>query len=201
MDSVLKSNQKQCSRCKDFKSLKSFHKDKNRNLGITPACKKCRAIKTDLAKDLDQKRKKLWYLANKELTIQRSKIWALENKERDRKLRNRYKRQKRKINPLYKLKENLRGRLLSAFKVKSWKKDTRFNSYIGCSKEELFIFIESKFKEGMNWNNYGLRGWHVDHVIPLVSAKSEEEMYKLAHYTNLQPLWAKENLSKGSKCP
>lgn len=51
----------------------------------------------------------------------------------------------------------------------------------------------------MNWDNRGLYGWHIDHIIPLSSAKTEEEVYKLCHYTNLQPLWAKENLSKGNK--
>jgi hypothetical protein len=51
----------------------------------------------------------------------------------------------------------------------------------------------------MSWDNYGFYGWHIDHVIPLSSAKTEEEVYKLCHYTNLQPLWAEDNLKKGSK--
>jgi hypothetical protein len=51
----------------------------------------------------------------------------------------------------------------------------------------------------MNWDNYSFRGWHIDHIIPLTSAKNEEELIKLCHYTNLQPLWAKDNLSKGGR--
>jgi hypothetical protein len=51
----------------------------------------------------------------------------------------------------------------------------------------------------MNWDNYGVYGWHIDHIIPLTTAKDEFEIYKLCHYTNLQPLWSEENLSKGGK--
>jgi hypothetical protein len=51
----------------------------------------------------------------------------------------------------------------------------------------------------MTWDNYGVGGWEIDHIIPLASAKTEEEVYKLCHYTNLQPLWANENFKKGKK--
>ena len=70
---------------------------------------------------------------------------------------------------------------------------------IGISFDELKIYLESKFIEGMTWSNYGFNGWHIDHIIPLSSAENEEEIYKLCHYTNLQPLWAEENLKKGKK--
>ena len=70
---------------------------------------------------------------------------------------------------------------------------------VGLSSEELKIYIESKFLEGMTWENYGLHGWHIDHIIPLSSVKTEDEIIKLCHYTNLQPLWAKDNLSKHNK--
>ena len=63
----------------------------------------------------------------------------------------------------------------------------------------LKSYLESKFIDGMSWENYGLYGWHIDHIIPLSSAKTEDEFYKLCHYTNLQPLWAKDNWKKGNK--
>jgi hypothetical protein len=61
-----------------------------------------------------------------------------------------------------------------------------------CSLEELKSHLEKQFKQGMTWSNHSLKGWHVDHIIPLSSAKSIKELEKLSHYTNLQPLWAKE---------
>ena len=68
---------------------------------------------------------------------------------------------------------------------------------VGCSPEFVKEHLEKQFIEGMTWENQGK--WHIDHIIPLSSAKTEEEVYKLCHYTNLQPLWAEDNLKKGSK--
>jgi uncharacterized protein with gpF-like domain len=72
---------------------------------------------------------------------------------------------------------------------------------LGCSIPELKTYLESKFQEGMSWDNYCYRGWHIDHIIPLSSFNLQirEEFLKANHYTNLQPLWAEENLKKGSK--
>ena len=69
----------------------------------------------------------------------------------------------------------------------------------GCSKDELFKYLESKFIEDMTWDNYGK--WHIDHIRPCASFNLEnsEEQIECFHYTNLQPLWAKDNISKGSK--
>ena len=91
----------------------------------------------------------------------------------------------------------LRRRMLHIFERKGWKKDIRTLEHIGCSPKELKEHLEKQFKGGMNWDNRG--EWHIDHIIPLSSAKTKEELIKLNHYSNLQPLWAKENLCKGSK--
>ena len=68
---------------------------------------------------------------------------------------------------------------------------------VGCSPQELKIYLEQKFINDMSWENQGK--WHIDHIIPLSSAKTEEELYKLCHFTNLQPMWANDNIKKGSK--
>ena len=72
-------------------------------------------------------------------------------------------------------------------------------NYLGCDYVCLVAHLESLFQEGMTWENYGKNGWHMDHVIPLARAKTEEELIPLLHYSNLQPLWAFDNLSKGDR--
>ena len=76
------------------------------------------------------------------------------------------------------------------------KKNKTFD-IVGCSPESLKEHLEKQFTNGMTWDNRS--EWHIDHIIPLSSAKTEEELYKLCHYSNLQPLWAGDNLSKGNK--
>ena len=72
---------------------------------------------------------------------------------------------------------------------------------LGCSPKELKKHLENQFTEGMTWDNYGLKGWHMDHITPLDSfdLKDEQEYLEACHYTNLQPLWAIDNLSKGNR--
>ena len=70
---------------------------------------------------------------------------------------------------------------------------------IGCSPKELKKHLENNWAVGMNWNNYGFYGWHIDHIIPVSSANNKKELYVLFHHTNLQPLWARENLKKSNK--
>jgi hypothetical protein len=78
-----------------------------------------------------------------------------------------------------------------------YKKTTKTFSILGAEYEIVKLHLENQFKNGMTWENHG--EWHIDHIIPMSSAKNEDELYKLNHYTNLQPLWAKENLQKGAK--
>lgn len=70
---------------------------------------------------------------------------------------------------------------------------------VGIELNDLKNHIEKQFTEGMNWDNYGVYGWHIDHIIPLCTAKDENELLKLFHYTNLQPLWAEDNLKKNGR--
>ncbi len=101
--------------------------------------------------------------------------------------------------PLYRLKCNLRKRLNRALK-RNTKKGSAIKD-LGCSIEDFKKYIESKWLEGMTWENYTYQGWHIDHIKPLSSFNLEEpeEFKKANHYTNLQPLWKKDNLIKGKK--
>ena len=98
---------------------------------------------------------------------------------------------------MFKVKDNLRSRCWIAFNDMSIKKSKKTSEILGTDYETFKMHMESQFKDNMSWDNYG--EWHIDHIIPLASANTEEELIKLFHYTNTQPLWAEENLSKGSK--
>ncbi len=115
----------------------------------------------------------------------REKLWESEKKRREI--------------PLVKLICNIRSRVNIFLKSKNIKKNNKTFDIVGCSPEFLKEHIEKQFIKGMSWDNQGKFGWHIDHIVPLSSANTDEEVYKLCHYTNLQPLWAFDNLSKGCK--
>lgn len=138
--------------------------------------------------------------------------WRTKNKEKcNKQRRNRYYkdhektkeyfklwvREQREKNPLFVLAMRIRQRTRYSFVRRKISKNKSTQEMLGCSWEEFKDHIESKFTEGMSWDRF--KEIHIDHIIPLASAKTEEELIKLAHYTNLQPLWAKDNMSKGAK--
>ena len=163
-------------------------------------------------KDLITERVKQWYLNNKEYASSRGKIHYKKNREsyllkgknyyEKNKVKikiysREYAKEKRKTNPLFKLKCTLRGRTFSAFKAKGYKKDSMTSKMLGVEWEICKSYIERQFEKGMSWSNHGK--WHIDHVIPLASANTQKELIKLCHYSNLQPLWAFDNISKSNK--
>lgn len=119
-------------------------------------------------------------------------------KEIIRRLQERYN-QKYHSDLEFKITCALRRRVLTALKNNSKHKPAI--DLLGCSIASLKSHLESKFKPGMTWENYGIKGWHIDHIRPCASFNltKPEEQNKCFHYTNLQPLWAKENYSKGVK--
>lgn len=96
---------------------------------------------------------------------------------------------------------HMRSILRVAFKWKNPKENCAAASYLGCSVTEAKNYIASKFESGMSWDNWGLHGWHVDHIRPVSSFDFDDPAwaYEVSHYTNLQPLWAEDNMAKGSK--
>lgn len=131
------------------------------------------------------KQKAKEYAQRPEVKARRSHLANVRSKERY------------KTDPLYKLKITARVRLYEILTRYKYPKRGSIFHYLGCDVNTLKTHLELQFKEGMSWDNYGK--WHVDHIMPLSSAKNEEELIKLFHYTNLQPLWGEENLAKSNK--
>ena len=122
--------------------------------------------------------------------------WEKENPEKAKEGRARRKAANRAKDPLFRLQCNMRSGCSRVVKQLSLgKKPVSTFKWIGCSPEELKDHLESLFTEGMTWENYGKNGWHVDHIRPVCSF-SAEEWEQVNHYTNLQPLWAEDNLTK-----
>lgn len=142
-------------------------------------------------------RNKKYWAENKERLSEFNKKYYSENKQSISMKNVNYERNRSKYDDLYKLTKIYRTRTKMAFKQKGFDKPTKTTDLIGCSPVEFKNYLESKFTEGMTWENRGVKGWHLDHIIPLCSAKSKEELENLCHYTNIQPLWWQDNLKKG----
>lgn len=156
---------------------KHYHENKEKNL------EKFRTLSTK------------YYYNNREKRLEYNKNYNSINKEK----RNEHLKIKRINNPIYRLSHNVRGRIYTFLKNNNnITKNNKTFEIIGCSPEFLKEHIEKQFTKGMSWDLMG-KYIHIDHIIPLSSAKTEEEVYKLCHYTNLQPLWAKDNLKKSNK--
>ncbi len=145
-------------------------------------------------------KQKDWMLRYNSDELFRVKINQANNSNRikNKSKRNEYEKNRRKNNIGYRIRINLRNRITEILANK--KRDKSIN-LIGCSLDFLIKHLESQFQLGMNWQNYGIRGWHIDHIMPCDSfdLTLESEQRKCFHYSNLQPLWAKDNLSKSNK--
>ena len=110
-----------------------------------------------------------------------------------------YRKNKRLSDPLFKLSTNIRSNINKSIKKNNYSKENNTIEILGCSYDFFKTYLENKFEPWMNWNNYGLYngelnyGWDLDHIIPISSAKTEEDVIKLNHYTNFQPLCSHVN--------
>lgn len=111
--------------------------------------------------------------------------------------RDEYWKRKCKDDPIFKEKRQIGQRIYGSLRKGGFKKNGTAAEYLGCSKDEFIAYIEAQFRDGMSWDNRS--EWHLDHLIPLSTAKTSEEIKLLWHHTNLRPLWSHENLSKGKR--
>lgn len=154
-------------------------------------------------------KQKEYYIKNKEKIINKTKEWRQANLEYDQQRRkayriankdklNQHRRNRMKTDIQFRLGTALRRRLHTALK-KNYKVGSAVNE-LGCSIEQFKTYLESKWLPGMNWENHGLHGWHIDHIKPLASfdLTDKKQLEEACHYTNLQPLWAKDNIAKSN---
>ena len=158
---------------------------------------------------------KLYRSNNKEQCSALYKEYYIKNKEKQKEKRKDYHREYRKNNKekirqkhkkryeadiQYRLSCNLRSKLYNAIKCVNTYKSKSTESLLGCDFNTLKQYLEERFEEGMNWNNHTNKGWHIDHIIPsaFFDLTNPDQQKLCFHYTNLRPLWYKENLAKNS---
>ena len=167
---------------------------------------KMHKIYLEHSEELREKRK-YYYYKDPQKVIDQAHQWQKDNREKynawarnwaktHRKKINKYVATKKKTDIQYKIKNDLRKRTSIALK-RNYQTGSGIK-YLGCSIPFFTKYLEKKFTNKMNWNNHTLHGWHIDHIIELnkFDLTKEEDRKKAFHYTNLQPLWAYDNLRK-----
>ena len=211
-------NTKKCSKCGIQKELSEFYKDKKCKYGVKGNCKVCGK---EYQKEYIQKNKEVVLQRNKEYRqnnreeiIQYNKEYRQNNREEISQQRKEYyqknreeiiqkqmeyEKQRYHSDLNYRITECLRSRLWNALNGKT--KSASTMELLGCTVEFLKEYLASQFQEGMSWDNYSFEVWHIDHIRPCSSfdLTDPEQQKQCFHYTNLQPLWAKDNISKGAK--
>ena len=206
---------KVCRKCKLEGELKSFVKGDD----VCKNCEKLRYVEnkekiSDYKKRTRDKEKvakywKKYYEENKNKVKEYNKKYRGKEYRQERYKKNRekiikdvinYKKRREKNDEIYKFRIKVKNIIRISFLKRNFKKNgTKTEKILGCSIEYFKLYLESKFEHWMNWNNRGLYngefnyGWDIDHIIPISEAKSEEEIIKLNHFTNLQPLCSKMN--------
>lgn len=147
-----------------------------------------------------------YYKINKTKKDAQTLSWAKNNNTKSKEIkRNSYRRTKAQkfayIRNRYKNDIQFRLRAILRSRVSYLKRSGSHIKDLGCSVSFLKSYLEQKFKPGMTWENWGRLGWHIDHIRPLASfdLTYRDQFLQACHYTNLQPLWASENIAKGGK--
>lgn len=194
-----------CKLCKLEKPINEFKFIKNKyHLNY---CKKCCYLKSN--KDKTKETTKKWTNENKELLKDKRKVYnslnkdkLLENrknyyiKNKDKEIKSGYERHKKRllVDEIYTLKYKFRTTIKNSFRHTKTIKIKSSDFILGCPINEFKTHLESKFEPWMNWDNHGLYngtpnyGWDIDHIIPISTVKTSENVIRLNHYTNLQPL-------------
>lgn len=195
---------KKCNKCEIEKELSQFKRysvciDCNKILNKIYNDSRKEKMKEyyQESKELFKDKAKLYYQENKEYIIHRNSNYYEDNKSKMNTYKNEYRKNKMMNDPVARLKHNIRSLISQSFRKNGYSKGTITSNILLCSYEEFRNYIENLFKDGMSWENYG--EWHLDHKTPISWAETEDQVYELNRYTNFQPLWEFDNLSKGNR--
>jgi hypothetical protein len=204
--------EKICKKCNNLLNIEKFTKQDKSKDGYRTMCKNCvkqynlqwqldnpKYKKEYTNKNLERIKKvnKDYYEKNKPLIKVKKQIYFSENKEKINKTRRKYYDEILKNNDLFKASQAIRDSIRKRFKSKNYIKTQKTIEILGCSFEEFKQHLESLWEPWMNWDNYGNpkdgivepnKTWDLDHIISIKTGKTVDDLIKLNHYTNLQPL-------------
>lgn len=206
-----------CKECDTEKDVSEFYVRRNRGTGLAGYMYKCKSCSKKTSREYVSDTKKEYMKNYREKNKEKLKSyienWRIENvekfqsgrrnyyekkKEEIKKRNYEYCKNRKSVDPLYKLSRGIRSLILISFRNQFTTKSKKTIEILGCSFDEFKSYLESKFDDKMNWENQGTY-WHMDHIIPISSAQTEEDVYRLNHYTNFQPLYWEDNLKKSNK--
>jgi hypothetical protein len=204
---------KRCKKCDKEKKLEDFPKNKKMKDGCINTCKVCRKNHYSkyykeyaiINKEKLNDNKNKFKINNPDKIKKAQKDYIEKNKENRKLWYNQHRNNRRKNDPLFKLKDNIRCIIGCSIRTRGYNKKSKTYEILGCSYEDFMIYIEAQFDTWMNWDNHGKytgnynETWQYDHIIPISIGMSEDEIIKLNHYTNFRPLCSKLNLEKSNK--
>ena len=216
--SVINGKMKICCKCKNEKYLEFFGKLKNSPDGLRYDCKECRKEYNIKNKEMIQEKNKEYYTLNKSNILIKNSEYRILNKEKILEQRQEYRnkediklhikqknkeylpikkakiKERRKNDNFFRVSEILRSKFNRAIKR------NKYSDFLGCDLQFFKCWIEYRFQSDMNWDNLG-KIWHIDHILPIncFDFTNETDIKICFHWTNLQPLYATENISKSNK--
>lgn len=138
---------------------------------------------------------------NKDLVYERNKKYNNAHKEEVSKYKVGYEKERRKSDQLYKFKGQIRHLIWLSFQRKNFKKKNLVSEILGCTEEEAQKHLYKTFFDNYGYEYDGKEDVHIDHIVPLATAETEDDVKRLCHYTNLQLLKPKDNMQKSDKIP
>lgn len=196
--------EKKCISCAKNLPLSEFYLQKLNKDGRMNNCKKCHNAKTIERRRGDVIHKEYMRIYNERYRKEKKEEISLYHKaykQKNKEKLNAYRRNKLKSDVSLRVKYNLRKSLKDLMKTTKNGGSSSKSKLIGCTTQQLSKHLESLFTKGMTWGNYGANGWHVDHILPCASFDHNDpkQVAQCWHYTNLRPLWAKDNITKSDK--
>lgn len=147
------------------------------------------------------KQKREYFLNNKERVYENNKKYRENHKQEITEYKNVYRKEREKIDDLYKFKRKIRHLIYLSFARKDFRKENHVTEILGCTEEEAQKHLYKTFYDNYGYEYDGQEDVHIDHIIPLKTAETEEDVKRLCHYTNLQLLKPIDNMKKGAKMP